>query len=451
MKKTILLTAALGLACVSQLMAIDVYITGSTAFRANVYGACTKMFTTTPTIIYGDSVHGGDGTFSSGNTAWAMTGTASSAFNFSGSPLTIHALFTGSVSGIQTVEDGTPLIFPATGTGGSLATTYVTNAATIGFSDSASSASPAYDVVNFGGAFGEEQVAVQPFVFCRSLAPSGPVTTINNVTWEQARSMVPKGRLPYSAWSSKASDTNTYIYLFNRTADSGTRVTTIAEMQYSYNQPITVYNFDNFHSAFYPATNTLFATAGTNGFGVIGSAPGNNNANLNWGPGFIGGGDLRSALKYANTANQSIGYLSFGDAKSAGLVNWGTVLSFNGVWPTAAGATITGGATITNDFSPITLGNYPIWTFEVVVYPTGTPASGGISQANLGDQQTPGTFLGVLDSQTLYNGGSPIVGSLENEIEISKSVSPGATAIRLSDMTAYRATVGGTIQVTPAQ
>jgi hypothetical protein len=65
MKKTLILTLALGLAGASPLMAqVDLYITGSTAFRANVYNACTKLFTTPPvngsTLWFADSAHGGD-------------------------------------------------------------------------------------------------------------------------------------------------------------------------------------------------------------------------------------------------------------------------------------------------------------------------------------------------------------------------------------------------------
>ena len=56
MKKTLLLTLALGLAGATSLVAgnVDVYITGSTAFRANVYNACQKLFTTgtgTPALL----------------------------------------------------------------------------------------------------------------------------------------------------------------------------------------------------------------------------------------------------------------------------------------------------------------------------------------------------------------------------------------------------------------
>ena len=66
-----------------------------------------------------------------------------------------------------------------------------------------------------------------------------------------------------------------------------------------------------------------------------------------------------------------------------------------------------------------------------------------ISGVQLGNQTTPGSFLGVFNAQTKINGGSPLVGSIENEIELSKT--SGATAIRLSDMRANRSTVGGII------
>ena len=89
---------------------------------------------------------------------------------------------------------------------------------------------------------------------------------------------------------------------------------------------------------------------------------------------------------------------------------------------------------------------------EVVVYPNVDPNSlpagdQDLTAAQLGNQTTAGTLLGVLDYQTkLSNPGGPtITGSLENEIQLSKSISPGATAIRLSDMTSFRASVGGTI------
>ena len=71
-----------------------------------------------------------------------------------------------------------------------------------------------------------------------------------------------------------------------------------------------------------------------------------------------------------------------------------------------------------------------------------------ITSFQLGDQTTPGSFMGVFNVQTKINGGSPIVGSIENEIELSKTVGGTgypATAIRLSDMKCNRSAVGGVI------
>jgi hypothetical protein len=53
--------------------------------------------------------------------------------------------------------------------------------------------------------------------------------------------------------------------------------------------------------------------------------------------------------------------------------------------------------------------------------------------------------MGIFNAQSYLNGGALTTGSIENEIELSKTVPPGATAIRLSDMKNYRTSVGGTI------
>ena len=72
----------------------------------------------------------------------------------------------------------------------------------------------------------------------------------------------------------------------------------------------------------------------------------------------------------------------------------------------------------------------------------GTVNDQTITKTQIGSQTTPGSFLGVFNAQTLINGGSPLVGSIENEIELSKA---SATAIRLSDMQSKRGNVGGII------
>jgi hypothetical protein len=450
MKKTILLTLALGLAGAPSLLAgnIDVFITGSTAFRANVYTACQKLFTTGAgtTVYYADAAHGGANSgWNSKTASWAMTGTPITTLTtLAGNTLTIHGLFTGSIQGLQTVEASTKLTFAnADGTANGNCATYSANTPTIGFSDASGAASP-YPAT---GNYVEENVCVQPFVICKSAATVGAVTNINNVSWEQLEYGIAQGRIPLSAWTGKITDTNTFVYLLQRTKDSGTRRCETAGEYYQYTDPVGIYIYDYTNNFWYSPSLTVNSGYGQSPNGVIGtSGPGLNNANLSWGFGYIGGGDIANSLNNANAANQAIAVLSIGDAKSVGSANWNNVVSFNGFWPTAAGAGIHGNSG-TNDFSPITLGYYPIWGAEVLVHPINPTAiaDSKITKDELGNQTTPGTFLGVFNAQTRINGGSPLVGSIENEIVLSQTGSPGATAITLAGMGNSRSSVGGTI------
>jgi len=333
------------------------------------------------------------------------------------------------------------LIFAQPVGSGGFATAYITNSPTIGFSDASGAASP-YPAT---GNFVEENVCVQPFVICKSTATVGPVTNINNVTWEQLEYGVPAGRIPLSSWTGKITDTNAFVYLYERTKDSGTRRTETQGEYYQYNDPVTAYIYDYTNNFWYLPTMTAVTANGSSPNGVVGSeGAGQGNVNLNWGYGYIGGGDIKNSLNNGNAANQGIAYLSIADAKGVGTVNWNNVISYNGLWPTAAGAAIHGN-TGTNDFSPITCGYYPLWGFEVLVFSTGTYPAGDqdITPQQLGDEFTPGTFMGVFNSQTLINGGSPLLGSIEKTIKDGES--SGATAITLAEMVNARPAVGGTI------
>ena len=199
------------------------------------------------------------------------------------------------------------------------------------------------------------------------------------------------------------------------------------------------------NKVFYKATGTINSTSGgSNNVAVIGvvGAAGNGGANLIWGPGYVGGGDIANVLKDTSANNLSIAMLSIGDSKAITGVNWSQVVPFNGLWPTAQGPAIAGATT--NDYSTITLGMYPLWGFEVLVYPlvdpSGLHSDQNLTASQLGDQNTAGTLLGILDNQT---NGTPITGSIQALIESSKS--SGATAIRNSEMHTTRPVVGGPI------
>lgn len=457
MKKTLLLLAALGLASAAKLTAgtVDVYITGSTAFRANVYTAATKLFASAPTIYYGSVARGGAGTCNSKDTSWCMTGTPITQLTNiytpgspSGTTLNIHGLFTGSIQGLKAVETQQALVWclPSGTINTNTTTTYTTNTATLAFSDSDNAACP-YVV---SGNYEQEAVAVQPFVIAKSNAANG-VTNINNVSWEQLYYGIPNGRIPLSAWTYHDSDSNNWVYLAERTLDSGTRRTLTAGNFYQYGDTVGIYIYDatNSHGWYTPTqlvpSGPLNGAGLTYGDGVNGviSAGGygfDGNVNLQWGYGYVGGGDVKNTLNKTALDNQSFGCLSISDAQGVGTSNWATVVSFNGFWPTAAGAGIHGN-TGTNDFTPITSGYYPLWGVEVVVHPINPGSQSGqdITQSQLGDWLTPGSFEGVFNAQTINNGGSPVTGSIENEIELSKqSSSHLATAIRLSDMKSNR-------------
>jgi hypothetical protein len=260
------------------------------------------------------------------------------------------------------------------------------------------------------------------------------------------------GRIPLAAWTAHITDTNTFVYLMQRTKDSGTRRCETAGEYYQYTDPVGIYIYDYTNGFFYNPTVSANTSYGSSPNGVIGTAgPGLNNANMNWGYGYIAGGDIANTLNKNNVANQAIAMLSISDAKSVNTLggsgyNWGEVVSFNGMWPTAAGSGINGN-TGTNDYSPVTLGYYPLWGLEVLVHPVDPSkiADQDITKTQLGDQTTPGTFMGVFNAQTLINGGSPLVGSIENEIVSTQTGSPGATAIPLAAMANSRSAVGGKI------
>jgi hypothetical protein len=449
MKKTLLLTLAASALCASQALALDLYITGATAFRANVHDAVKNLYDVTPlpasTLRY--DLTSTNTAYNNGASQWVMTGTVSNTIPaFSNTVLTVHATFNGSVQGIAAVINKTKLQF----LGFSNTTPIlITNTATIAYSDCASASTPFVA----SGNWSESAVAVQPFVLCISRSANTNMNYLTNgITAEQLKYAIGAGQIPLSAWSFNTNDRSTLITLLQRTKDSGTRRTQLAQAGLGYNAPLTPFLWDATNNAFYDASGyTTAALTGNDaaGVGIVGAASAiADSANLSWGQGYVGGGDLRTILNLTHTNNLSFGYLSFADAKSAGNGNWGAVVPFNGVWPTSAGAGLRGitqvGTNVLNDFSPITKGTYPCWGQEICVYPTVNPSTlssdQNLTAALLGNQSTTNTVLGVLNA---VRTGTPILGSIDREIELSKTNL--ATAIRIKDMVSARTSVGGTI------
>ncbi len=443
MKKTFLLSLALGLSGATMVQAQDVFITGSTAFRANCYNACTKLFSGTPTIQYGDGAHGNAGNTASAKAlSWVMTGTPIASLQSAFGSLIIHGLFTGSLQGSEAVETAQQLTWAVPDANGTYSGTYINKSATMAFSDCDPGAAP-YPVPS---GFSQAAAAVQPFVIMKSCSTNPVMASISNVSWEQLKFGIDNGRIPLAAWTGKGTDTNTFIYLYQRTKDSGTRRIETAGADDQYNTPVTTYLWDATNNVFYtPSGAASNQTYGNGVANVLGSeGPGNGNANYNWGYGYIGGGDIANNLLLQNSNNTAIAFLSISDAKSVHVGsgnNWQTAVSYNGFWPIAAGSGLQNNIG-TNDFSPICLGYYSLWGQEVIVY-RNNPAGAGDQTINQAQQTA---FLGVFNAQTTGSGTSPVAGSIENEIIISQPPAAGpATAIPIQAMWNQRPSVGGEI------
>ena len=403
MKKSILFGLLGGILGATSVMAAnyDLYLTGSTAFRANAFTACQKLYDGgTPA-----SANNGTGAPASGDSRWTMSGTCVNLGLTSGSDtLTIHALWTGSVQGLSALANKDQLVFLASATPAN--TTLKTNSASACLSDVFSA--PTLDPLS-SGSFTEKKVACQPFIFVKSKAPGG-VQSITNINWQQLQFLLGNGSAPLSYFTGKASDATTNIYLIHRTLDSGTRVTTVQEAQFIGNIPVNYY--DPIADSYSPA----LTNRGPDAFG----------------PGYVGGGDVKTVLQYANPGNQAIAYLSFGDAKAITGVNWEKMLAFNGQYPIAN--YVPGTAPSTNDFSPIGYGNYSFWAWEMLDCPKSGQWS-GYSDQNLSFTQLTGIINKLSGTGT---------GSIDNEIVLSEAAGT-ATAARLSEVPVTRSAVGGVI------
>jgi hypothetical protein len=403
MKKSILFGLFGGILGATSIMAAnyDLYLTGSTAFRANAFTACQKLYDGGAPA----SANNGTGAPASSDSRWTMTGTCANLGLTSGSDtLTIHALWTGSVQGLSGLANKDQLVFLASATPGN--TTLKTNTASAAFSDVFSA--PTLDPLS-SGSFTEKKVCLQPFVFIKSVA-SGGVQNITNVNWQQLQYILGNGSAPLSYFTGKASDATTNIYLIHRTLDSGTRVTTVQEAQFIGNIPINYY--DPASDSYIPATT--------------------NRGPAQFGPGYVGGGDVKTVLQQNFPGNQSIAYLSIGDAKAVTGVNWEKMIAFNGQYPIAS--YVPGTAPSTNDYSPICFGKYSFWAYEMLDWPK-SGQWGTYSDQNL-------SFTQVNNIMNKLSGTG--TGSIDNEVQLSEAAGT-ATAVRLSESTVSRPAVGGLI------
>lgn len=314
MKKTLAILALGGLFAAATAQAqVDIYITGSTAFRANAYRSIRSLFTTRGSLT---SQNPADPASGANQVTW--TGTLT---NFGAQTVTIRASYSGSVAGVQALAQNTSQAYLVNSTPGD--TNLVTHQADLAFSDVFQATT-----VFTSPLLNDNQVGVLPFAYVKSQATPAGVT---NITIQQLQTLLPNGQLPLSYFTGDTNDDATSLYLVGRDSGSGTRLS--AEKD-----------------AMFVGTPLLYQTNGTCTW-VISS-------------GFSSGSLLAAQLK--STCAPGVGYLGLSDAITVNSGN--NVIRYNGNLPF-------NGNINTPDFKPVREGVYSFWCYEHLYERSTAPAN----------------------------------------------------------------------------
>ena len=382
MKKLLLIAALGGLFAATAAQAqVSIYVCGSTAFRSNAYRAIRSMFdggapTSQNTLGSANNSGAGQMTFQGKITPL-----------FSSQTVTIFCDWTGSAQGIHslTATPGDSLPFLSIPTQGD--TTIVNHTADLAFSD----------VFQLTTGFNtptltDEQVAIQPFVWVRSVNAS---TAITNITSQQLKFAL-QGSCPLSYLTGNTNDynvdglgntiTNKTVWFTGRNKDSGSRLIALADARYSGSVSI------------YEATNGVQWNLMTSHQVVNG---------VDYFQGFSSGG--QEANTFISTAPASagsgVGYIAYADARTV-VGGGGQIINYNGGLPFKGWAGTTNGFDVP-DFTPVTSGQYSMWGPE---------------------------HLFINPSGANFASAFPVFTNLATYVDLDVSNTVPATAIRLSAM-----------------
>lgn len=342
--KSIALAAMLGLAIHSEVLAQDtLYITGSTAYRAQTHTAITNVLDAGFTYAYTGS------TFSSAQKA-IFTGTLTA----NSQPVIIKTSWSGSTLGMKAVAQGLATDFLSNGTTQSTGGTasapnsgFDTQPADAGMADSFQNATPyTTPTLTF------QQVGILPFKWI--VNEGGAAAGITNMTQFLAQPLYGNGDLPLSFWTGIPSATKVYAY--GRDPGSGTRTVAFAESGVGSNATVTQYKLttsgDTITAAIpFPVTviPNLFTTTEGNGGessgGTVAAAMGKTSATVS-----VSGGPTSQAYFVA--------YVGETDANTA-IAAGATELTWNGV---------------PFSLDNIKNGKYTFWSYQHVTYKSDIPA-----------------------------------------------------------------------------
>jgi hypothetical protein len=224
---------ALGFVGFASAQSTTIRITGSTAFRAATVSAIQNILSPGYTYGYiGSSVGGANQSTFVGTTKVGNL------------PVIVKCSFAGSVGGVQTIAQITPVVTTASPyiseTNALTATGLVLTAASATFDSPANADIAMSDSYQSSTAFNgpgyntltDTVVGVVPFVWTKGSSSDTGVQAsldkVTNITPLLARALL-SGGAPLSMFNGVPADSSVFVYAMGRDEDSGTRLTTYAE------------------------------------------------------------------------------------------------------------------------------------------------------------------------------------------------------------------------------
>jgi len=347
MKKILTLAVFGGLLAATTLQAqVSIYVCGSTAFRSNAYRAIRSMFDG------GAPTAQNTGSTANNSGAGQMTFQGTITPLFGGQTVTIFCDWTGSAQGVHslTANPGDSLPFLSSAVQGS--TTTVNHTADLAFSD-VFQLTTGFNTPTLS----DEQVAVQPFVWCKSINASASIT---NVTIQQLKFAL-QGSCPLSYLTGRTNDYNldtngntivsNTVYFTGRNKDSGSRLIALSDSLYS--GSVNMYESTN-GAGWHLMTSVQTVN------GVV------------YGTGFSSGG-IEASTFYTTapaSAGSGVGYIAYADARTV-VGNGGQIITYNGGLPFNGWTGTTNGFD-NPDWTPVTTGKYSLWGPEhLFINPSG--------------------------------------------------------------------------------
>lgn len=367
-------SVAIAMLLANQASAVDIVITGSTAFRSATHSGITAMMGGSPTIV-----HAHASSLNSANQATfkgVIPGVAGTSY--------IFCSWSGSATGVIAVANGTP-VNVISQTIVDAATQNVTTPATaadttatprMAFSDVYKESTSAANA-----SLTDSRPAVIPFRFVRNKGSSASIT---NVTAQNYRALYNGNNLPLSFFTDNPADTD-YVIGVGRNNGSGTRITVMAETKYGIGNPVQQWKA---------------VTSGATGSGSVTSAQiwavGDGTGSEAAGNGgFSSGSNIASLMGFTSSsvtlyeedgvsaidsgvAAHIIGYAGISDSNTA-VTNGGVALSYEGV---------------TYSADAVYNGQYTLWGYLHLYYPTLTTDETTF-RTNLNTQLANGSVLGT--------------------------------------------------------